>query len=284
RNSVSLFTNGGLDEIRGLNTALLDGQQSVEILMEHHLQGNMNRYPLIVIPGWDYLLPSFRDDLLVYVKNGGMLLVIGADACKLFEHESGVEFKDQTDRATKWLGFSGNMAAVEGRVQKVVLPKDVKTIGGIYDAQDFRFSSMPAAATLNCGKGQIGFVFMDMGKNYENNQSTVERDFLNAVVKELFQHPAVEVKGSHLVHVIVNTLNRKMIVHLINTGGQHASKNVYAYDEVPAVGPLTVTIRTAKPSRVVLEPEHKPLPFTFANGIVNVKLQQLSIHSMIVLE
>ena len=40
--------------------ALLEGQQSVEILAEHQLTGRMAEYPLIVVPEWEYLETDFR--------------------------------------------------------------------------------------------------------------------------------------------------------------------------------------------------------------------------------
>ena len=39
----------------GVLNALLEGQQSVEILAEHQLAGRMAEYPLIVVPEWEYL-------------------------------------------------------------------------------------------------------------------------------------------------------------------------------------------------------------------------------------
>ncbi|MCW3116938.1 MAG: hypothetical protein JWM28_1020 [Chitinophagaceae bacterium] len=284
RNRGSLFSSDGLRAIRGITTALLDAQQSIEVLMEHHLQGNMNQYPLIVIPEWDYLLPSFRDELLNYVSQGGKLLVIGAKATRMFEKEGAVEFKAQPTSATRYLGLNGNMAALEGLAQPAVLLKDTKPVGGLYDGQDFRFHSIPAASIAKYGSGQIACVFMDMGNNYQDNQSTTERDFLNDLVHELFKDPVVNVKGSHLVHVVVNRLDRKMIIHLINTGGQHANKTIYAYDEVPVVGPLTIEIKHSRPSRVMLEPEHKELQYTFIKDKITVKVPQLAIHSMVVVE
>jgi len=42
-------------------------------------------------------------------------------------------------------------------------------------------------------------------------------------------------------------LDGRLIVHLVNTAGPHANAKVHLFDEIPAVGPLTVTIRTARP-------------------------------------
>ena len=47
----------------------------------------MVNYPLIVVPEWEYLEPSFKDELVAYVKGGGNLLLIGAKTVALFQAE-----------------------------------------------------------------------------------------------------------------------------------------------------------------------------------------------------
>jgi hypothetical protein len=68
---------------------LLENQYSVEVLGEHHLTGRMSQYPLIVVPGWEYLEPKFRDELVAYVKSGGNLLLISPKTTALFQAELG---------------------------------------------------------------------------------------------------------------------------------------------------------------------------------------------------
>ncbi len=73
-----------LGMLQGSLDLLLDGQNSVEILMEHNLSGQMDKYPLIIIPECDYLEPSFRSELNNYIENGGNLLIIGAETAQMF--------------------------------------------------------------------------------------------------------------------------------------------------------------------------------------------------------
>jgi hypothetical protein len=283
RETQNIFTNGGLERIKGITTALLDGQQAVEIKMEHHLHGNMQQYPLIVIPEWDWLADSLRNELLSYVSRGGRLLVIGAEATRLFEKEAGIRLEGHAAvNKMQYLGYDKDMAAIQGDYQPVELLAGTRSFGMLYDQQDLRFSSRPAASIADYGKGQIACVFANMGENYQNNTSSLERDFLNGLVGELFTTPMVSVSGSHLVHLAVNRLGTKRVIHLINTAGQHANRNFYSYDEIPAVGPLTVRIKMNKPVRLMLQPENKPLPFRYEKGEVMVKLPELRIHSMIV--
>ena len=66
-----------LGMLEGALYSILDGQQAVEILMEHHLKGNIEKYPLVIIPECDYLDKSIKDELVAYVENGGNLMVTG---------------------------------------------------------------------------------------------------------------------------------------------------------------------------------------------------------------
>jgi len=86
----ALFHPYGSDGIGVLRQALrtmLDDQAAVQIVSEHHLTGAMAKWPLIVVPGWGYLEPAFRDELAAYAKQGGRLLLIGPGPAKLFESE-----------------------------------------------------------------------------------------------------------------------------------------------------------------------------------------------------
>lgn len=85
REAPGLFSRyEGNNRLRGVLQALLEGQNSVDIVSEHTLGRNLNRFPLIVIPEWNYLSPVFRNDLVRYVKDGGSLLIVGKETAELF--------------------------------------------------------------------------------------------------------------------------------------------------------------------------------------------------------
>ena len=77
----------GVTNLREALTAALQSQYSVQILSEHQLRGKMSQWPVIVVPGWEYLEPAFRKELADYAKADGRLLLIGPGPAKLFESE-----------------------------------------------------------------------------------------------------------------------------------------------------------------------------------------------------
>ena len=121
RKSNGLFARD-LARISGALQALLEGQQSVEILGEHHLTGRMAEYPLIVVPEWEYLEPKFKDELVAYVKAGGNLLLIGPKTAALFQEQLGVTLEGEpTPAGDCRLAHNGGQAPITGQRQVVKL-------------------------------------------------------------------------------------------------------------------------------------------------------------------
>ncbi len=90
RNAPGLFARYGDNEkLRGVLQCLLEWQYSVDVVNENMLGRNLERFPMIVVPEWNYLQPTFRDDLVRYVENGGKLFVIGPESTGLFTEAFG---------------------------------------------------------------------------------------------------------------------------------------------------------------------------------------------------
>ena len=118
-----------------------------------------------------------------------------------------------------------------------------------------------------------------------NSRTSLVRDFIAALVRELFPEPMVEVNGSHFVDVAVNRIDGKLAVNLVNTAGPHHDPNIYAFDEVPPVGPLAVSIRLPKrPKRISLEPSGTEMTYRFSKGAVRLELPRRGIDDILLVE
>ena len=94
RESPRLFHwvgSNGVAVLRKALTQILQNQYGAQVLSEHHLKGNMPKWPVIIVPGWKHLEPNFRDELGAYAKTGGRLLLIGPGPAKLFQSELGTK-------------------------------------------------------------------------------------------------------------------------------------------------------------------------------------------------
>ena len=116
----------GVGVLRSALTQILQSHYGVQILSEHHLRGKMSKWPVIVVPGWTYLEPAFRDELARYARSGGRLILIGPGPASLFQAELGPKAPpsiiavDKVDEA-----FSG--------VLKKALPEPIVKVTGAKD-------------------------------------------------------------------------------------------------------------------------------------------------------
>jgi hypothetical protein len=247
----------------------------------------MQEYPLLVLAEWDYLEQDFRQELLEYVRQGGNLLLVGPQAAALFEKELGVEWVgDVQPEATLWLEHEGLLGGLSRNPFREARPgQDAKPFGRLFTDNDLTGPSYPAATISEYGQGRLAAVYANLGERYAHGQNYVVRRFLDALTRELFTQPLVEVRGSHTVDVTLGRQGEALLVNLVNTAGPHGDPDVYTYDEIPPLGPLAVTIRMPEaPKHVTLQPAGTDLPFTFRDGKVEVLLPRLEIYDILWVE
>ena len=273
------------DCLEGVLNMLLDKQNAVEILMEHHLDGKMESYPLIVVPECKYLEDDFKIKLLNYVENGGGLLIIGTDATALFTEQLNVTFEDSCNIKTRQISSDGQLAGINTAFQPFVPGKGAEICGYIYDAADFRYPPQPAATITRYGKGKIAGVYLNIGKNYYVNNNPVYRDFINSIVKKLFPNPIVEITGSDYVSTTVNKLDDKMAINLLNLSGSHSADNVARYDEILPLTDLKIKVQVnERPSKVILQPGNIAMKYSYSDGVLETIVDRLDIQLILVIE
>jgi hypothetical protein len=262
---------------------VLDGQHPVEILMEHHLLGRMDKYPLIIIPECNYLEPSFLEELKSYAANGGNLLIIGSETAELFKKELGIKSLEQVETGQEFIAASGRIGAIRSPYARVELMPGAEVVSAFYNGSDFRDKGNIIASSVNkVGKGKVTAIYFNAGSAYLEYKSPVLRDYISQHITDMFPGQMVKVAGSHLVHVAVNQLNGKMYVNLVNVAGEHTNQTAIGYDEIPSVKDLTVHINTVnKPTKILLQPEGRELAVDFQKGISKVLVPELPIHSIL---
>jgi hypothetical protein len=200
---------------------------------EATLSRNMSRYPLVVVPEWQYIWQTYQCDIVNYTKAGGATLVIGAVTCSQFAQLAGL------------------------------------TVNG--------------SAIVPFGAGKFGFLPFAVGGPYEANKDGNVRKAVSDMVTALFPNPIVQVTGSPWVDVGVSELNGKMIIPLVNCGGDH--KNMPIIEKIDPLGPLQISIACpAQPAAITLQPANTKCQFTYANGKATLTLPSLEIYDMLVVE
>ncbi len=267
----------------GTLQALLEAQQSVELLSEHHLSGRLGEYPLVIVPEWDYLDQKFKDELVQYVQRGGHLLLIGPKAAALFQPELGVTFSSEPGTDAQFLEHAGALVQTTGQVQTLNPGSRARPFGRLHATNDLSSPAQPAAVIVKLGKGRIAATCFSFSRGYLANRSEVARQFLNDLVRELFPKPMVEVKGSADVDVVLNRSQGRLAINLVNTSGPHRTEPII--DSIAPVGPLSVTIRPpTKPKKITLQPAGQALAYSYGKGEVRLEVPRVDIHEVIVVE
>jgi hypothetical protein len=281
QNNASSPYSGSPAKLQATLYALLDNQLPVEIMMEHHLKGKMNQYPLIVIPECNYIESSLLNEFRTYVQNGGNLLVIGSEAAGIFARELGIQSANTSEEKVAFISAANRLGSIRSPLFEVKLTSDSKVISNFYNSSDYLDKSKTIASSVRpFGKGKIAAIYFNAGSSYSQFKTPVIRDLIAETITELAPETLVEVSGSHLVHVAVNKLNHKTFINLINVAGEHTNQSAIGYDQVPALTDISVHL-SGKPAKIILQPEGKVLDFTFANGKTKVVVPKLEIHSIL---
>jgi len=271
-----------LSRVSGVLQALVESRRCVEVLGEHHLAGRMARYPLIIVPEWDYLDPAFRDDLRAYVEGGGSLLLIGPGSAAMFADVLDVTLDGSPQSQPRFLSHKELLAATGGPVQSVKPGPGAQAVGRLHADDNPDSASQPAASIATLGKGRVAAVYFSLGQTYAAARDHATRGFLDDLVGRLFPDPIVRVEGSDGVDVSLAANHGKLLIHLVNTSGPHQSEPVI--ETIPPIGPLEISIRRpARPSSITLEPAGQSLPFEFADGLVRLTVPRVEIHDIVVL-
>lgn len=278
---------GWSSNMEGINSLLLDGQHSVEILMDHHMRDKMEQYPVIIIPEWDYFDQKLKDRLLKYVEDGGNLLVIGAKAVKQFEPYLGVTFEGEDSAEQFNIGDLdlGGVTGIRTQWQRVIAKQGTQIIGHVYHKRDYRFQTKyPVASVTKYGKGKIAGFYMDMSASYITSRHPIYNKLVNKVIDILNPDATLRVSGSDKIHVVLGKKDASIMVHLVNTNGAHFNSKVMSYDTISPSNMLTVSLKVdKKPKSVKLQPNSKKLKFSYRkeNGELEVLVPPVLVHSIV---
>ena len=286
RNQTDQIYGWNVPNVEGILSLLLDGQNNVEILMDHQLKKMIADYPVIIIPEWTGLDVNLKKQALDYVKEGGNLFVIGASAVKEFEPQLGVAFEGNPETRVCTMGMDNQMSAVKTAVQYVNPDKGTNVYGELYKVDDFRFpSGFPVATVVSYGKGKIAGCYLDLANPYFTYQARGYLKIVNAVIDNLLSKPFVRISGSDYIHTTLSEKDDRWYIHLVNTAGSHFNQKVYEYDNIPATGELTLEINTGKKIKsVMLQPQGLALKYVVKNDKVNITVPSVSVHSIVQLE
>lgn len=305
KESFRLYSRTGYEKIMGLSALLSDIGQSLEIVYEDTLEKFLDEYKMIVIPElYRGLEQNTIQMLLDYAKNGGKLVLVGKNTCKIFA-EAGApfgvkawdEFFKPGEKAYDNGGETGHGKAGEERQKAYFLTLDGLHFGALfapceivaenavekaYLHQDPGTAGVPLAAIMPYGSGSVAAVGFDVGTQYVSGTQYIQRDLMKNIADSLYV-PMVKIESvCGRLELVVQRKDGKLMIQLVNAGGNHADLNCATDDYIPPVVDIELSIElTRKPAKLILQPEGRELPFTYENGRACVSVPRVELHSIL---
>lgn len=277
------FMDGTLNFLKGDVALMSSLGLPVDFISEHHIEKDINRYSLIVVPEWASVFN--KAELLAFAERGGNLLILGSKATTDFANELGVTVKEiKTDKRIRIYNndISGNVGVPTNIA--VVDVNDAEIVNRLDLFVDTESVKAVAATVKNYGKGKIAGVYFDTGILYREYKDIILSDLIKSVTDILIPKKRAEVNGSRYVDIALSEIDGNLCVGLLNTAGPHADPNVLVYDEIPTVSGLTVRVKCEKLNAIFREPQHINMPFNYENGVAEIKVDGLEIYDILVIK
>lgn len=282
----SLDTN----PVAGATWAMLENHYSVDLMDEWALLPRLHEFALVVAPERHAMSQEMVEALKKYVENGGNLLVSGAASFDRFGGDFlGIKPGQVSTQGTYWAPVDGDKTVVmisgSWRLTETTTARELGKLG--YSTMpDDMLTPHPAATINKFGKGQVAYIPFDVFRHFHDKRFPRVRAFVGEVTRELVGQLPIEVQGPTAVDVTLRKKDNTILVHLVNrTSGIPNRPNDATIDEIPVVGPITLTMKMdRRPQSVELAFEDRQLKWDYADERLTARLDGLHIHAAIVIE
>ena len=121
-----------------------------------------------------------------------------------------------------------------------------------------------------------------MGTQYVSGTQYIQRDLMKNIADSLYV-PMVKIESvCGRLELVVQRKDGKLMIQLVNAGGNHADLNCATDDYIPPVLDIELSIELPrKPAKLILQPEGKALSFTYQDGRAYVSVPRVDIHSIL---
>ena len=305
RESKRLYSRNGYEKIMGMTALLCDVGQSLEIVCEHTLEKGCDAYKMIVVPElYRGLSDNTLKMLLDYARNGGNLVIVGKNTCKIFS-EAGApitvtditEFFNLGEKAYDNGGDNGHGGNAAAEYRSYYFTLDGKELGALFSPceitsengsdiaylqYDPRSEKLPLATVIPYGDGRITAIGFDIGSQYLSGSQYLHRTLMRDVTEMLYT-PKVRIESvCGRLEITALEKDGQLTVQLLNAGGSHSDSNCATDDYIPPVLDAVISVELPeKPLRLMLRPENRSLPFIYKDGRAYFRVDRINIHSIV---
>jgi len=295
-NSTPLYNFGGAQkQVEGALHAILDNNYHTDILCDSDLFKNIDSYKLCVVAEQNNLSKEKIEKLKDYVKNGGNLIVSGAEHTKKFDDIAGVKDLGTVvgeDKGQSLYIRDGKTLFTALGYWRLVKIDDAIEVEPLMFSRNLgerqKNSGSPAAIIKEYGKGKIALIFGPVFGTYFDSHYPGARRFIREIIDKLGINGLAKVEAPVCVNITIREKENRIMINFVNLGtGKALSPRNTIIEDVPPVGPTKVSIPLYKePSAVFLAPSGMPVEWEYEGntGLLKAKIDLIGIHDILVVE
>lgn len=267
---------------------LLENHISAEILSEPALLKRINDYKLIVIPEQTLVSDEFKAELKNYCEEGGRVLITGTNAPQDFGDILGVKPNGDPVEGHYYLEVGKEATTLKGPRQPVELEgAEILRYAMSQQEPGFNETDSPAVTLNLVGNGAAIGIYSPIFTSHKFTNYPRTRNLLGELIYFMGADFDLEVDAPARLHICLRKgENGEIIVHLLNMGTAHPTSPTQAIvEEVPAIGPVSITLRCPqKPSAVYLAPSMEALEYEWNQDILYAQIHRVGIMDSLVVE
>lgn len=278
--------------VEGAVFGTLENHYGVDVLDEWALLPRLREFPVVVVPEQHAMSEHMVTELKSYVANGGKLMLTGAAVFERFGAEFlGVNAGTLVAQTSYHLPAADGATSVYSENWRLLTLNGARALCslGATPLLDEYLLPHPGATLHRYGKGKVLYVPADLFRDYTHNCYPLTRALIGELLRALVGHLPIEVQGPQCIDVVLRRQGAKTIIHLINrASGIPNQPNNGAVDEIPPVGPVTITWRcNTPPRRVRLAFEKAGVQWGYTTGRIGklcITVPFVHIHAAVVVE
>ncbi len=284
-----LFNYGkGAQPVEGALHALLETQRSTDVLTDGEALARMRHYKLVVVPEQTPLSEPLAAALEAYAAAGGHVLLSGAHIAREHPALVGAIPRGEPIGRRTFLPVDGRAVSVSPGWQPIepVAETEVWTYR-MREQEPEKDTTDEAIVTRRvAGDGSIVSIHGPIFRDYAIGHYPDLRRFIAGLVDRLAIEWAVTVEAPPRLELILRRKDGRLLVNLINRGAAETlGPQRVIVDELLPVADVVVRVpRAAAPGTVSVVPDDTPMSWSYADGMLEVKLPRVEIHCVVQIE
>jgi hypothetical protein len=287
--SEPLFNFGdAFQPVLGAFHTLLETHHSTDVLIEDVALKRMNEYKLVVVPEQTRLSQPVLQTLESFARSGGYVLISGERVSRDYPALVGASPRGELLQQPIYLPVDGRAVGVSRPWQPVTPGTGTKACTYRLSEQDPEKNTTDQVVVTKrtVGRGAIVAIHGQVFRDYSRGHYPLLRQFIAQMIENLPVAWQVTVEAPPRLELVLRRRENKLLVNLINRGaGEALSPTRVMAEELPPVENVVVRVRhDQRPKSVSVVPANMEIDWTYANGLVTIKVPRVEIHRVLVID